>query len=204
MIKINLLKKRSDGTAKIRNTQASFDTSADTFAKNVGGQQGAVLKIVVMLIWLGGLMAYESYNIGELNTTIAEKNRMKTTLDADIQQKTPIAEKARGLQKQLQDLEARIKAIKDLSRIRLREIKAIDFVQNIIPERVWLTSISIESNKVDFEGGALSDENLNRFIELLESKSNFKNVILLKAIEQKSKEGTIKVFNITSSLMSLD
>ena len=209
MIKINLLKNRGEQTKRSSGTQINYETSIDSVGQEGGGGSGGatkdtVVKIVVLLIWLAGLMAYESYNIGELDSKIAEKNSEKNKLAADIQMKKPIADKARDLQAQLEDLEARIKSIKDLSRIRLREIKAIDFVQNIIPERVWLSSLAINSDKVDFSGGAMSDENLNRFMEALESKSNFKNVILLKAVEQKSKEGTIKVFDITSSLISLD
>lgn len=204
MIKVNLLKKQSGQSTSSGRTQIKYETSVENMTESESLTKGVIFKVIVMLLWAGGLKFYENYNIGNLEALIAEKNQRKLTLDAEIIEKKPVAENARNLQKQLQDLESRILSIKELSRIRLREIKAIDYVQNIIPERVWLTSLEVIGDKVNFEGGAMSDEHLNRFMESLEGKSNFKNAILLKAIEQKSKEGTIKIFNITSSLISAE
>jgi len=205
MIKFNLLRDRAAKAAKGTETEINYDT---TFETKVGGDstgsRDMLTKIVVLALLTGVLMMYESYNIGELRTKVAQGNAEKKRVETELAQKKPIEAKARELQKQIQDIETRIKAIKDLSKVRLREIKAIDYLQNIIPEKLWFTLLEFDGNSLKIEGGTTSDDQLNRFLDDMESKSIFKNVILLRSIEQKNKEGTIKVFTITSTVGSVD
>jgi Tfp pilus assembly protein PilN len=202
VIKVNLLRNRGENTSagKTANTEIDYEASYDSGSDESSSGKDIILKIILVLIGTGGLMAYESYNIDDLRSQLSVVNQEKTALASELQQKQPIAIKAKELQKQIQDIEARIKAIKDLSKIRLREIKAVDYLQNVIPEKVWLTSLDFKNDSLNIKGGALSDDQLNRFMDSMEGKSYFRNVILLKAVEQKSKEGTIKIFEIGSTL----
>ena len=149
-------------------------------------------------------MAYESYNIGQLSEREANIRNLNQTLATELEQKKPLAEQAKELQKNIKDLESRIQSIKNLSKVRLREIRTIDYLQNVIPERVWLTKVEFEDGALKIEGGALADDQLNKFMESMEGNSSFKNVILLRAVEQKSKEGTVKVFLISANVQGTD
>jgi type IV pilus assembly protein PilN len=209
MIKVNLLKSRGGNTTTARSTgtdinyETSFDINA-TGNQSAGGGSGFITKILFMGIFVGGALAYESYNIGQLQSQLGNLTTQQSTLNAEIEQKKPIAEKARTMQKEILDLEAKIQGIKGLSKIRLREIKAIDFIQNVIPEKVWLTRLNFENDKLTLEGAALADDQLNKFTDALEGKSYFRNVILLKAIERKSTDGTMKIFEISSGLTTTE
>lgn len=207
MIKVNLLRNRAEGSNQGTNaTQVDNVTSIDSPAESMSGAeiQQVALKFVVILLSTAGLWGYETYNIDNLKETNQTLTAQNVAMQNEIKEKQPIAVKAKELQKKITDLEGRIKIIKDLSKTRLREIKAMDYIQNVIPEKVWLTVLDIHDEKVKIEGSTMSDDQLNKFIEMLDGKSYFQNVILLRAVEQKSKEGTIKTFEISSALKATD
>ena len=205
MIKVNLLKNRGSGSgtsAKTAATEINYEVSFDEAELDEGANPARDALVKIMLILLGTVVVivYEGYNISGLRDKLSQLNSEKTGLAQELEKKKPIAGKARELQKKILDLEGRIQGIKDLSMIRLREIRAVDYMQNVIPEKVWLTTLDFSQETLKIEGGTLADDELTKFIEALESKSYFKNVILLKAVEEKSDKGTVKVFTITSTL----
>ncbi len=205
MIKINLLKNRGDAAqANTSTSTVNYETYFDNGADGASGGKLIFSRLLVMFMATASLMIYEHYNIDNLQSQKTELNAKLNEAKAKLQQKQPLADNALILQKKIQDLEARIRAIKDLSKIRLREIKAIDYIQNVIPERVWLTTLNIDGDKVQIDGGALSDEQLSRFMDAIDGKSFFRNVILLRAVEEKTKEGTVKKFQISSSLTTTE
>lgn len=206
MIKINLLRNKGDSQTQVTSSNINYETAFDIGAADgaSGSAKSIFTKLIIMFVGVMGLMLYEYYNISDLQAQVSDLRTKNNVVMQELEKNKPIASKARELQKQIQDLEARIQAIKDLSKVRLREIKAIDYIQNVIPERVWLTSLDISGENMKIEGGALSDDQLNRFMDSIDGKSYFRNVILLRAVEQKNKEGTIKMFQITSSLTSTE
>jgi Tfp pilus assembly protein PilN len=205
MIKINLLKNRGTNATRNTGSDLNYETAFNTdVGSSSSGSKDLLVKILLMFLGVGALVAYESYNIGLLKSRLNEVTTRKNALMQEVQEKSPIAEKARAMQGEILDLESRIKTIKDLSRIRLREIKTVDYIQNVIPERVWLTGVVFAGDKLTLEGSAISDEQLNHFTESLEKKSSFKDVIVLKSVEQKAKDGTIKIFTITLNVLSTD
>lgn len=206
MIKINLLKNRAARGDKTAATEINYETAFNIPSDTVvdGSSQSAFVKIIVMFITLGVLWGYETYNLSGLRGQLALLNKEKSKLAAELREKQPMAEKAKAMQKEIQDIEARVQSIKGLSKIRLREIKAIDYLQNVIPEKVWFTGLDFSDSSLKIDGGAISDEQLNRFVDALEGKSYFRNVIILRSVEQKAKDGTIKAFQISSSLANSD
>jgi Tfp pilus assembly protein PilN len=209
MIKVNLLRNRAEGNRAPQGTsvtQVDGLTSIEAPTEPMDSSQlkQFAIKFVLILSITGGMMLYESFNIDNLRDQLTNLNKINTDLQAEITKNQPVATKAKELQKKISDLESRIKIIKDLSRTRLREIKALDYIQNVIPEKVWLSSLEFADDKVKIIGDSMADDQLNKFLEQLDGKSYFQNVILLKAVETKSKDGTIKNFEIASSLKATD
>lgn len=202
MIKINLLRNRGGAGAQTSTAKVNYETTFDIGTDDAASSSGKTifLKIIIICTSTAVLMVYENYNIGNLRTQLSEVNLKKNNVLKELEKSKPIASGARELQRKILDLEARIRAVKDLSKVRLREIKAIDYIQNVIPERVWLSLLDFKNDTLKIEGSAASDDQLSRFMDAIDGKSYFRNVILLKAVEEKGKSGTIKVFNITSGL----
>jgi len=187
-------------------TQVDGVTSIENVSEPMESGQAKVLatKFAVVLALTGGLMLYESFNIDNLKEQLKVLNKANTDLQAEITKNQPTAAKAKELQGKITELEARIKIIRDLSRTRLREIKSLDYIQNIIPEKVWLQQLDFTEDKVKIVGEAMGDDQLNKFLESLDGKSYFQNVVLLKAIEQKTKDGITKNFEISGTLKATD
>lgn len=205
MIKVNLLKNR--GTVSNAGTQFDFTqaTASDFVNPSDKPNPIQILAKVLGLFSLAALLYfYESYNIGMLTAQLNAVSNRRNELDAEIQKNQSVVVKATEMQKEIKQIEERINAIKKLSKIRLREIKAIDYLQNTIPDRVWLQSLEFRNNSFKVQGFAATDESLNRFIESIDGRSFFRTAILLNNDDFKSRNGNVKRFTISTELIEAD
>lgn len=205
MIKVNLLKNR--GSVAENTTQMDFEMTvqaSDKLGLGTGTSSDSLLKIVILLIPALLLYGYEKYNISQLEEKRTSISMRLQSLTSEIDSNKPVVQKAKEMQKEIKELEERIILIKNLSKVRLREIKAIDYLQNVIPDKVWFSELDFKDTNFEAKGFSVSDEALNRFIEGLEGKSFFRNVILRQSVDQKTKTGTIKSFHFSSQLAATD
>lgn len=205
MIKVNLLKNR--GSVAENTTQMDFEMTvqaSDKLGLGTGTSSDSLLKIVILLIPALLLYGYEKYNISQLEEERTSISMRLQSLTSEIDSNKPVVQKAKEMQKEIKELEERIILIKNLSKVRLREIKAIDYLQNVIPDKVWFSELDFKDTNFEAKGFSVSDEALNRFIEGLEGKSFFRNVILRQSVDQKTKTGTIKSFHFSSQLAATD
>ena len=195
MIKVNLLNNQSQSGEGV----TEFDIRND-FNDGNGSNRDLLVKVLVLFLPLALLLVFESQSISELRGQLQGLNSQKSTLQAQVAQQGAVATKAEAMQLQIKDLERKIGIVRNLSKVRLRELKAFDTLQNIIPEKVWLTGINYEDNLMRIKGSALSDEDLTSFVETMEERADFSDVILLRSVEKKNSTGTIKEFLINSGL----
>lgn len=195
MIKVNLLKSQASN-------RGSDEYGGTTVGVSTGGSVGKqeqvqlVKNILIVLVPTILLISYEWYNVDILTKqrdVVALKlkdteGNLKKVVDemklyADVEQEAKI-------------LEDKIAILRDLSRIRLREVKALDFLQSVTPEAVWFSSVVYKDLKFVFRGYAITDDALTLFMRELSNSAYFENAILMKATEEKKQEGTVKVFEI--------
>lgn len=204
MIKVNLLKNR--GTVADSGTQ--FDFTAPAEFSNDRGASGSpaesIVKVAMIFVFPLLLWGYESYNIGQLTSSNASVQNRLTELQAEVDKNAPIIERATKMQTEIKELEDRIAIIKNLSKIRLREIKAIDFLQNVMPEKIWFQEMDFRDAGFKVTGFAVTGDALNKFIESIDGKSYFRNVVLMSSEDKKTKAGTIKGFVVGSSMVDSD
>ncbi|MCC7406202.1 MAG: PilN domain-containing protein [Bdellovibrionales bacterium] len=198
MIKINLLKNRS--------MQGGGDT---TYAVSIdrGGnevQKEAVIKILLMGIFAVVLVFVENHNVDSLKEEqqryMIQLNELQSQVDKLKGETTKVAE----LEKQSKELEDKMKIMKQLSKTRLRELKALDYLQSVMPERVWLSALIYNEEKFNLRGYALTDDDLTDLIQSLDKSTFFTDVILLQAKEQNTPEGTLKNFEITAGIGAVE
>ncbi len=184
---------------------SEFTTIQSTSDGLANDNKAAATKIIMLLIWVVGLFAYQKYNISNLTDQLQDVQFQARSLQAQIRKNQVAANRAKQMEKDVKELQRRIKIIKDLSKVRLQDIKAISYIQNNIPDKVWLKSIAFKGDKLDLIGSSLTDDQLNQFLNKLESqKSYFKNVLLLKAVDEQGASGTITSFEISSELGTFD
>lgn len=197
MIKVNLL--RNQGV-EVAETQ-TFDIGS----LDGGSQSQNAKKIGAMLAFVILLIGFEQFTLSELEDdykAAVALNQQKVTESRNKQKKADEAEKA---QKVIRELEDKIRVIKVLSKTRLREIKMLDMLQNIVPERLWLTQIKYQEDTINLMGYALSEDELTGFLEAMEARRGmFRDVIPLKSAEKTVGQGNVISFEINAKVMPLE
>ncbi len=187
MIKVNLLRNRVGEQTTV--TQATSVGGGLASGSTVVGQgaRAAITKVAVILMFTVGLMIYENNNIRALNEEAARVADQTNTLQQQVAQMSADVESVKDIEGQAKELEDKLKILKLLSRLRLREVKTLDFMQSSIPEKVWLRTIRYDASKEHldvghfvFEGGAVTTDELMEFVKRLDNSAYLSDVIVVK------------------------
>lgn len=199
MIRVNLAKSRS-GSGK--------SASASAFGGGFGAiesdvRRDALVRLFIMFLFPIALWYYESENIPELKARANKLNIELTQLKKHNAQLSSRAEEIKKLKEEQAKIEAQINRILKLSKDRLTEIKVIEAVQNQMSERIWLTKMEINNQKLTLSGIAMGDYELSGFIETLTNSAFYSEVNLKNSVEQEFEKNIVKKFEIECGLEKL-
>ena len=197
MIKINLLKN------KIQADQATQAT------RMVGSTEGAetraaLVKLIVLGISTVGLMLYESQNLSKLRAEDAGLTANLQQLQAQVDEKRAEAEKLKDIEVEANELQDKLKLLKHLSKLRLREVNTLDYMQSKIPERLWLKSLKYESDQFEMTGAAISTPDISEFVKRLDDSAFLKNVIVVKNQETTTAGSAYRDFEFTAQVEDVE
>jgi Tfp pilus assembly protein PilN len=201
MIRVNLLKNR------VGDSPTSMRTST-VAAENVEIRE-ALVKVALMLVFTIGLMFVESQNLRALQADVARLGVQQQEMEAQAAAKAKEVEGVKDVEVQARELEDKLKILKLLSKLRLREVKTLDFVQSSIPEKVWLKSMTYESDKekveqghFNFTGNAVATEDLTEFVKRLEDSAYLYEVIVMKnqEVTVNNSKNVIRDFQFTAQV----
>ncbi|MEK2687592.1 PilN domain-containing protein [Bdellovibrio sp. GT3] len=160
----------------------------------------AIKRLVVALIPVIGLYVYQEQHIPQLQ---AQLSTMQTTLreleEYNAKQAASVAE----IKKFKEDeaiIEARISALDKISRDRYREIRVMDLLQQVIPEKAWLTQVNLNPEKMNVQGLGLSDFEVSQFLEALTKSVFLMDVNLVSSTEVTVDGMILKKFEISAVL----
>jgi Tfp pilus assembly protein PilN len=185
MIRVNLLRSKTFTSEPLQSTAPDLEKVA---GKNLG--------IIISLAAI--LYAYEFQNISNLKKELVKTTVQLTKLRTELQEQIKVAGEATVLAKQLDELKERVKILKNLSRTRLIELKSLDALQSILPEKVWFESIRYNNNKFDIRATAVEIEDITSFKLALDGQVTFKNVAIKDTREISNKSGgAVNQFNLS-------
>ena len=206
MIRVNL----------IRNRVADAPGGGTSVSASGGGGSEEIrevlIKIAFILLFTLGLMMFESQNIRTLTEEQSRTQAMVSELEVQAQAKAVEVEAIKDIAHQAQELEDKLKVLKLLSKLRLREVKTLDFMQSSIPEKVWIKNIRYEASKEEkvnvefgryqFDGNAVTTEDLSEFVRRLEDSAYLAEVIVIKNQETAGpgKTGGLREFQFTADV----
>jgi Tfp pilus assembly protein PilN len=190
MIRVNLLRNKvgDQTTATNASTSTSMGTSlASAATAEYSTYREVLIKVILLLAGVLALMAYENSHIASLKEQQINLGIQVSQLNQEVAAQAAEVESVKDIEVQSKELEDKLKILKLLSRLRLRELKTLDFMQSSIPEKVWLKSIHYEAAKdnmetghFSFEGGAVTTEELTEFVKRLENSAYLADVIVIK------------------------
>ena len=193
MIRINLL--RNMGMSSAGTAMGTSVAGSELITVDVRRQ--AAIKVVVILLFPMLLFIWEKLKINSLQ---AEKAQVQQRVDAVEAEKAsfgsaaPRVEKANRLKEKI---EKEIKVIRELAKDRLREVKALDQLQNVLPSGTWLNEVAIEGGKLALDGYALNEGSLTELLTALNGNPFF-SMVQPKGTSLQANEllGSITKFNI--------
>lgn len=198
MIRVNLMRNRvQDPTLVAQQGTSDGD-----------GNRESIVKLAVMFLFTLVLMFYENQNINSLNAEVGRLGGQVQQLETDAAAKATEADAVKDVEKEAKELEDKLKILKLLSKLRLREVKTLDFVQSSIPEKVWLKNLIYESDSAKFEGGkfdfngnAVATEDLSEFVKRLEDSAYLSEVIVTKNAENTTgRNVTVREFQFSAEV----
>ena len=199
MIRVNLARNRAEESPQSTGQQAGPGTE---------NTREAIIKIAFISLFTVGLMIYESQNLHALQEELARMRGQLTQKQAEETAKKNEVDKVKDVEVRAKELEDKLKLLKFLSKLRLREVKTLDFLQSTIPEKVWLRAITFESPKEHMEtghfqvtGNSVTSDDLGEFVKKLEDSSYLVDVIVVKNVEiAANKSATIRDFLFTAEV----
>ncbi|MBL7689387.1 MAG: PilN domain-containing protein [Bdellovibrionaceae bacterium] len=170
MIRVNLLRNLGLAASGTSMTGGSGDIIS------VDVRRQAAVRLVVILLFPLLLLIWEKLKINSLE---AQKAQTQQRVDAVEGEKSsfgsagPRVEKANKLKQKIQ---REIAVIRDLAKNRLREVKALDQLQSVLPAGVWLKKVTMESGKINMVGLALTSASVTELLTALNSNVFFSQV----------------------------
>lgn len=204
MIKVNLIKTKLSSQGGVTQEQSTIMGTVGTSLGSVGGDQVELFKKLGLMVILPVLLViYEQYNVGNLNDAFKRLSNQTVQLQGQKSQKQSELQNMQSSEMNINEFQKKMEILKSLGKQRLREIKALDFIQTVIPEQVWLTEIEYPGDKFTLKGYAVTDSDLDAFIQRVESRSYFRDVVLLKSDEVKLSGGAVRQFVVQAGLEEL-
>jgi Tfp pilus assembly protein PilN len=158
MIRVNLLEGAADTRAQQRATKAAAKTTQQLIM--VAGA------LVLLLVLLASDYVFSSNRLEDANRQLKEQQAIAEQLKAD-------KEKKDLLEKQIKNLQERIKVIDDLSKQQQGPSSMLSLINERLPrDTVILDSISQGGDNVSIVGTAKSEEVVSEFARALELNSN--------------------------------
>ncbi|WP_413585143.1 PilN domain-containing protein [Bdellovibrio sp. HCB274] len=198
MIKINLASSQV-GTNAALGAQFGDGEVGDVLISDETRKE-AIKRLVVALIPVIGLYAYQEQHIPQLQARLSSlQANLRELEDYNAKQAASVAE----IKKFKEDeavIEARISALDKISRDRYREIRVMDLLQQVIPEKAWLTQINLNPEKMNVQGLGLSDFEVSQFLEALTKSVFLMDVNLVSSTEVTVEGMILKKFEISAVL----
>lgn len=214
MIKINLLNDKLSQEATPGKSKKSFFSRPKVsatgtkiirgFETKAGGmgqwQESPAIKFLIIIIFPVVLYLYESHHIGNLNQNINRLRSQSQSLDAQI---STIKAKSSGAQKKqalIKELDEKIKFIRELSKTRLVEVKALDTLQSIMPDKLWFDVIEYKDRTFTITGKSFTQGDYQDFSDNIEKSNFFENTLTEKGRLVDKNQRTFYDFQLKTSM----
>ena len=197
MIKINL----SKGAAPVAGSgSVGIESANEQQLVRQGGIKLAVLLLGPLLLWVYQNQILLPDKLNELNAKSKQLNDLRTKNE---KAKSSVAE-MKKFEESKAKLQTQIDSIELLRRQRMREVRVLDLLQREIPERIWLTKLDVNGDKMTVKGIAANKNDIASFMDSV-TKSALTGEVALVGSNEKVLEGnTLNEFIFSCNLNQSD
>jgi Tfp pilus assembly protein PilN len=188
MIRINLLKPEK------KEVKETAPVPSQEFKVK---KKPAISRLIFLLLVIVCVVLFFS----QKNVINKEKSLLKTAQEEKTKLQDVLSKLEQiDLQKSL--LEKKINLINQLKSQQEIAVKIMDELSKNLPEWVWLTEASYDSQKIQLKGKALSNNLIADYIFNLENSAVFDNVNLIASTQKKTKEDQFLEFSLNARYVS--
>jgi Tfp pilus assembly protein PilN len=205
MIKVNLLVNKAREANQAGAEGGVRIGSGGGAAKAAGGQRDAVVKALLVIGAVGLLYGYENYHVEQLKVLSAQALLIR---DQKLAEKNALEQENKKYlkhQQTVKEMDEKLRILGDIAKRRLGILKALDQLQNFIPQRVWLQSFRYGGSQasggagevdqsVEIRGAASSQEDLDQFLERLEASQVFADIVPVNQTQNQTQAGAFIEF----------
>ncbi|MBX9769119.1 MAG: PilN domain-containing protein [Bdellovibrionales bacterium] len=207
MIRINLLREGIRGSSSERTVAASSSSfSVGSGGALLGGVTNVAelfIKITLFFVPMIGTMVYENIVLSQKREDVVKLEAENAKLVQETEGLDPQIKAARKLEEEKNRLQSQIEIIKKLSKERLNNVRALSAIQDVIPQKVWLTSLKFEKEKVELKGLSQDRTEVTDFTNALDTSIYFQDVDLKYIQQEMGKEGSLQKFEATAKLENM-
>ncbi len=176
-------------------------------SNDIGGGKSsevkAILNLIIILSIPVGLFTYQEINIPKLNSMLAAENsKLLEVTNYNLKSESLVAEiKKHKENKAL--IEKQIASLDGLSRVRSKYVKALDLIQQNIPEKMWFVELKSNGDNLLARGISYSETEISDFLARVGKSVYFSDVSLISSEDSKDKPNdrvNFKKFQINFNL----
>ena len=171
MIKINLNRTR------VSNADESIATQLDDVKFS---SRDVILKILLICAGIAGLMVYEKQNLEAINSDVVALNAQAELMRQAVATRGAELTNLKDIEPQAQALNDKLRILREFSKLRLEQLQSLDYLQSVIPDRVWLKSVVFENKRYQILGNSVETVDLSDFQRKLEGGAYFGDVIVVQ------------------------
>lgn len=204
MIKVNLLKdagkKRSGGGIPDSTFVSEYKTGV---GNAISGNKPIVQRIAFLIVPIVAVYIYTWVVESGLENDKENLNKKIKNVEQQVAALQPELNVIEQLKSEKGKLTTEISAIRDISRKRYGYVKTLDSLQTLIPEKAWVTKLSVQDQVVSLEGRAIEDTIISSFMQNLEESAYFSDVTWIDSKEVTEPQGVVKAFSIRFNLENI-
>ena len=153
---------------------------------------GFFLRVVICVAGIVSLRYVEQQNLDKLNR---QKAIVKGELDQLVKTRKDKEKKVESFSyivEKSKEFYNKLDIMQGLADSRLLPLTGLDYIQNVIPEEVWLREVGFRDKEFDIRGASTTNKQVQNFIEKLEETQLFSSVTLQQSREEKDKRNYIR------------
>ena len=159
MIKINLLPTKKKPPKKVIDLQ----------------QQLLLAVLVLILIGIGMFFYWKGQK-----DRIDALQKEKSSAEARLQEQDKILKEVKNVEEERKKVAEKIGVIEQLKKNQAGPVRLLDEISKALPRGVNLTSLTEAADKINLDGGALTNEDVVRFVDNLKASRLLADVTLLE------------------------
>ncbi|HRO66611.1 MAG TPA: PilN domain-containing protein [Pseudobdellovibrionaceae bacterium] len=196
MIRINLVK----GSSAAGSGGIVFEGAGPLESTQSDVQKQGLIRVV--LLCLGPILLWY-YQQATLPGLINERNHLQNQINEMVDFNTKAERSVQEIKKFKEDearIQSRIGYLDRISKNRSRDIKTLELIQQVIPEKAWLNRLEMNNGKLLIGGMAFSDFEVSGFMESLAKSVYFLDVNLMRSSEVLFDGLNLKSFEISCTV----